>query len=102
MGNTWIVELECMVMEARSPSHALTPAVDEPLSAVQNASHGCLYLFASAGYSTVPSPTDSDALCSLSRSLLRRNVSSNVCLLCPDLVSGDRGSSYDSIEYSTD
>ena len=29
--------------------------VDDPLSAVQNAPHVCLYLFAFAGYNTVPS-----------------------------------------------
>ena len=49
-----------------------------------------------------PSSTDSDALCSLSRSLLRHNVSLDVCLLHPDLVSRDRGRLYDSIQYSVD
>ena len=38
-----------------APSHAVAPAVDVPLSAVQNAPHVCLYLFASPGYSAVPS-----------------------------------------------
>jgi len=38
--------------------HAVAPAVDDPLSAVQNAPHICLYLFASgsAGYSADPFP----------------------------------------------
>ena len=48
------------------------------------------------------SSADSDALCSLSCSLFRRNVSSDVCLLRPDLVSRDCGRSYDSIEDSMD
>ena len=38
-----------------APSHTVAAAVDDPLSAVQNVPHVCLYLFASAGYSAVPS-----------------------------------------------
>ena len=38
-----------------APSHTVAAAVDDPLFAVQNMPHVCLYLFASADYSTVPS-----------------------------------------------
>ena len=61
MGNAWF-------RKHAAPSHAVALAVDDPLSAVQNAPHVCLCLSASAGYSAVPSPADSDAL----RSLLQR------------------------------
>jgi len=72
--------------------HAVAPAVDDPLYAVQNTPHICLYLFASAGYSADPfllliwTPSFS-----LSHSILWCKFSSNVCHLCPDLISGDRG-----------
>ena len=65
--------------------HAVTPAVDDLFSAVQNVP--CLYLFASVGYSSLSS-TDSDALRSLLFFLLRRNVSLNVCFLQSYLISG--------------
>ena len=47
------------------------------------------------------SSADSDALHSVSCSLLQRNASSDDCLLRPDLVSGDRGHLYVFIEDST-
>jgi len=47
------------------------------------------------------SSADSDALHSVSRSLLQRNVSWDDCLLHPDLVSRDRGHLYAFIEDST-
>jgi len=71
--------------------HTVAPAVDDPLSAVQNAPHICLLSLCLRRLQRRSlSSADSDALLSLSHSILWCNFSSDACHIRPDLISGDR------------